>query len=127
FRIVVAADDTLASHNAVAFAIDLSKRIQNSVLQVIHAVGLNPPGTSLLYVIVFNYDSKRSLDRTSNIEIQKDGQATERSLRQILPEGTEFILKEAYEPVQNIISEFINENPPDMVVIGSSNRTGLER
>ncbi|KAI7860836.1 hypothetical protein BDC45DRAFT_6715 [Circinella umbellata] len=78
FRIVVAADDTLASHNALAFAIDLSKKIQNSVLQVIHAVGLNPPGTSLL----------GSLDRTSNIEIQKDGQATEHSLRQVLPDGT---------------------------------------
>ncbi|KAI9274745.1 hypothetical protein BDA99DRAFT_498454 [Phascolomyces articulosus] len=117
FRIVVAADDTLASHHAVAFAIDLCSKIAESELQVIHAVGLNPPGTSLL----------GSLDRTSNLEIQKDAQTTARSLRQVLPEGTEVILKESYEPVQNIISEFVNENPPNMLVIGSSNRTGLER
>ncbi|KAI9495356.1 hypothetical protein BDB00DRAFT_870507 [Zychaea mexicana] len=117
FRIVVAADDTLASHHALAFAIDLCSKIPDSVLQVIHAVGLNAPGTSLL----------GSLDRTNNMEIQAEAKNTEKRLRQALPEGTELVMKEAYEPVQDIIAEFVNQNPPDMFVVGSSNRTGLER
>ncbi|KAI8138609.1 hypothetical protein BJV82DRAFT_289987 [Fennellomyces sp. T-0311] len=117
FRVIVAADDTLASHNALAFAIDLCGKIPDSKMQVILAVGLNTPGSSLL----------GSLDRTNNIEIQQDGRATEKSLRQVIPEGTELVVLEEYEPVADIITKFVNQDPPDMLVVGSSNRTGLER
>ncbi|KAI9322108.1 hypothetical protein BX666DRAFT_1891720 [Dichotomocladium elegans] len=123
FRIVVATDDTPASRKATSYALRLHESIPGSSLQVILAVGLNPTrrggegGIQLL----------DSLDRTNNLDIQHDATATENAIRQRLPTGTDFqVLVQEGEDAK-IIEGFINQNPPDMLVLGSSNKTGLER
>lgn len=68
-----------------------------------------------------------SLDRTNNLEIEHDAQNTENALRQRLPDKADLQVITGEQSVEKLIEDFINSNPPDMLIMGSSNRTGLEK
>ncbi|KAI8976138.1 hypothetical protein BDB01DRAFT_728186, partial [Pilobolus umbonatus] len=63
YRIVVPVDGSFTSKNAIKYAARLCSQLSTPYqLEIIYAVGLNPPGNSLL----------SGLDRMNNVEILED-------------------------------------------------------
>ncbi|CDH58797.1 predicted protein [Lichtheimia corymbifera JMRC:FSU:9682] len=114
------ADDTPVSRKAISYGLRLHESIPQSSIQFVFAVGLNPTSNTSINLL-------GSLDRTNNLEIEHDAQNTENALRQRLPDKADLQVITGEQSVEKLIEDFINSNPPDMLIMGSSNRTGLEK
>lgn len=68
-----------------------------------------------------------SLDRTNNLEIEHDAENTEKALRQRLPDKADLKVITSEQSVEKILESYVNSNQPDILIMGSSNRTGLEK
>ncbi|KAL1935945.1 hypothetical protein VTP01DRAFT_79 [Rhizomucor pusillus] len=122
FHVLVAADDTSSARKAVNFAAKLCQRTNNATLNVVHAIGLNPNTSSFM----------GALDRTNNLEIRHESQATVESLRKLLSSYDGIVnyhlnTVEQQLPVAEILEKLVNRDPPDLLVLGSNNREGLQK
>lgn len=73
-----------------------------------------------------------ALDRTNNLEIRRESQGTVDSLRKLLASYygiIEYHLDtiEEQRPVTEILEKLVNRDPPDLLVLGSNNREGLQK
>ncbi|CEP15158.1 hypothetical protein [Parasitella parasitica] len=126
YRIVVAADDSPISKKAIDYAIRLCSKLSIPYrLEVVYAVGLNPAGTT-----AFGFMS--GLDRMNNVEIEQDAKESVSNLNTYLAHFDEtkskpVIVKTSTKDCGYIIQDYINEDPPDMLVLGSSNKEGIQK
>lgn len=73
-----------------------------------------------------------ALDRTNNLEIRHESQATVESLRKLLSSYDGIVnyhlnTVEQQLPVAEILEKLVNRDPPDLLVLGSNNREGLQK
>ncbi|CDS11820.1 hypothetical protein LRAMOSA11464 [Lichtheimia ramosa] len=120
FRIIVAVDDTPVSRKAISYGLRLHESIADSSIQFVFAVGLNPTSNTSIHLL-------GSLDRTNNLEIEHDAENTEKALRQRLPDKADLKVITSEQSVEKILESYVNSNQPDILIMGSSNRTGLEK
>ncbi|KAK4512665.1 uncharacterized protein ATC70_003369 [Mucor velutinosus] len=126
YRIVVAADDSPISKKAIDYAAKLCSNLSVPYkLDVVYAVGLNPAG-----ITAFGFMS--GLDRMNNVDIQQDAKESVANLNTYLAQFDEtksnaVIVKTSTKDCGYIIEDYINQDPPDMLVLGSSNKEGIQK
>lgn len=126
YKIVVAADGSAVSMKAIRYAINLSIKLNIPYkLDILYAVGLNPSGTT-------SFGLLSGLDRMNNVDIQEDAKENISKLNSYLSEYTEkvkyeVIAREEVCDVGDIIKKYTDEISPDMLVIGSSNKEGIQK
>ncbi|CAO3638226.1 unnamed protein product [Mucor fragilis] len=127
YRIVVAADDSPISKKAIDYAVKLCSSLSVSYkLDVVYAIGLNPAAG----ITAFGFMS--GLDRMNNVDIQQDSKEAIANLNTYLAQFDEtksstVIVKTSTKGCGYIIQDYINQDPPDMLVLGSSNKEGLQK
>ncbi|KAI7905394.1 uncharacterized protein BX663DRAFT_499567 [Cokeromyces recurvatus] len=125
FRIVVAVDNSLVSKEAIQYAINLCTKLKTSyTLDILYAVGLNPSTTP--------FGLLNKLDRMNNVDLQEDAKETIKELNEYLAKfdetkTKELIVKEDSKDIEYIIEDYINQNPPNMLIMGSTNKEGLQK
>lgn len=126
YRIVVAADDSPISKKAIDYAVKLCSNLSVPYkLDVVYAIGLNPAG-----ITAFGFMS--GLDRMNNVDIQQDAKESVANLNAYLAQFDEtksnaVIVKTSTKDCGYIISDYINQDPPDMLMLGSSNKEGIQK
>ncbi|RCI02636.1 hypothetical protein CU098_006949 [Rhizopus stolonifer] len=125
YRVIVAADSSRASKKAIEFAVGLcSKLTIDYQVEILYCIGINPPkGTGTLHLL-------SGLDRINNIEIKEEAKRDVAELECFLSPlnnaNVKLVTKEGSSHVGSVIEEYVNKDPPDILVLGSSNKEGLQ-
>ncbi|KAL0074356.1 hypothetical protein J3Q64DRAFT_1772412 [Phycomyces blakesleeanus] len=127
YRIVVAADNTQVSKKAIRFAVQLYRRLEgtDNSLEIIYAVGLNPTSETTLSLF-------GGLDRTNNLDIENSAKEDLEGLEQFMTDYKNLVdfklfMVQDTKSVEEILTGYINKDPPNLVVIGSTNKEGISR
>ncbi|CAO3658815.1 unnamed protein product [Rhizopus stolonifer] len=126
YRVVVAADSSRASKKAIKFAVGLcSKLTIDYQVEILYCIGINPPkGTGTLHLL-------SGLDRINNIEIKEEAKRDVAELECFLSPlnnaNVKLVTKEGSSHVGSVIEEYVNKDPPEILVLGSSNKEGLQK
>ncbi|KAI8377744.1 uncharacterized protein BYT42DRAFT_356205 [Radiomyces spectabilis] len=122
-KIVVAADGSDIAKQAIDYAANLCQKLSvPHLLQVLYVTGVNPCSIPFL----------DTLDRFNNRDIERDAQNHLDDLKFFMSKYDDIVnytirTEKEQRAVEYIITDYVNENPPDMLVLGSSNREGIQK
>ncbi|KAG1133710.1 hypothetical protein G6F42_001172 [Rhizopus arrhizus] len=126
YRIVIAADGSNVSKKTIKFAIDLCSKLSCPYqIDVLYCIGINPPkGTTALHLL-------SGLDRINNIEIKEEAKQDVAELNQFLAQfnntNIQLKIREGSSHIGSIIEEYVNQDPPRILILGSSNKEGIQK
>jgi len=129
YKILVAAEESDISYNAIQYAFDLCSRLSTSyTLSIIYIVALNPET---------NVPFLHSLDRASNLNILLEAKESAAKIKDYLKKcesihsdvSYQFIEHEDHGLVGEILKGYIEKNQPDLnlLIVGSRNLDGLQK
>ncbi|CAG8664446.1 13505_t:CDS:2, partial [Acaulospora morrowiae] len=129
YKILVAAEESNISFNAIQYAFDLCSRLSASyTLSIIYVVALNPE-TNVPFI--------HSLDRASNLNILLEAKETVAKIKEHLKKFEsihpnvkyQFIEHEDHGLVGEILKGYIEKKQPDLnlLIVGSRNLDGLQK
>ncbi|KAI8975776.1 hypothetical protein BDF20DRAFT_880652 [Mycotypha africana] len=126
YHIIIAADDSPISLKAINYAIDFCAKLSVPYqLNILYAIGLNPPGLSTFPFI-------GRLDRMNNLDIEEDAKKAINKLEEYLAKyqqtgSAKVIVRKDEKDAKYIIEEYVNNNPPDLLIMGSSNKESIQK
>ncbi|CAG8563875.1 9624_t:CDS:2 [Paraglomus occultum] len=129
YKVVVAAENSPISHNAVNFAFDLCSRLSCPfTLTVVYIIALNP-STNIPFL--------SNLEKANNLDIQLEAKETVAVLQKYLEKfktltprvNYTFVQSEGYGTVGENLTHYITVEHPDtnLLVIGSRDLEGLQK